>query len=234
MPEESPSATARSRGTLWIRVLVVGSAVLAILLLGAAIGMVARLPGMSSSSDAAVPSAESVDVGFAYDMVVHHRQAVSMANWVRDHGSDPEVRNLAFDIEQTQLGQIGRMEGWTSLWGYPEDRPLDKPFMTWIPADLAGMSHTHTSAGMTTMPGMASKDELDKLRDLKGSELDIYFLQLMLRHHQGGAPMARYAAEHATQPAVRALAANMLDSQGHEIDQMKRDLTTRNAQPLPN
>ena len=36
------------------------------------------------------------------------------------------------------------------------------------------------------------------------------FLQLMLRHHQGGAPMAGYAAQHAETPQVRNLAEKML------------------------
>ena len=30
---------------------------------------------------------------------------------------------------------------------------------------------------------------------MKGTESDIFFLQLMIRHHQGGAAMMQYAAE---------------------------------------
>ena len=40
---------------------------------------------------------------------------------------------------------------------------------------------------------MATDAELAKMRTLTGRALDIDFLQLMLRHHQGGSAMAQYA-----------------------------------------
>ena len=64
-----------------------------------------------------MPAADSVDVGFAQDMTVHHQQAVQMASWERDHTTDPELKQLAADIEATQTSQIGRMQGWLELWG---------------------------------------------------------------------------------------------------------------------
>jgi uncharacterized protein (DUF305 family) len=63
------------------------------------------------------PTADSVDAGFSRDMAVHHRQGVEMANLAPERSSDPEVRQLAFDISATQTNQAGRMEGWLSLWG---------------------------------------------------------------------------------------------------------------------
>ena len=54
-------------------------------------------------------------------------------------------------------------------------------------------------------------------RALQGTESDIYFLQLMIRHHQGGTAMMEYAAEHATNPVVRNFAQKMADSQSAEI-----------------
>ena len=83
------------------------------------------------------------------------------------------------------------------------------------------------------MPGMATTEELEKLESLRGPEFDVYFLQLMLRHHEGGAGMAEYAAQHASLPAVRQLADNMLKSQGTESELMRAMLANRNAQPLP-
>ena len=63
------------------------------------------------------------------------------------------------------------------------------------------------------MPGMATDSEIAKLQGLTGTESDIYFLQLMIRHHQGGVPMMQYAAEHATNPVVRNFASKMAQSQ---------------------
>ncbi|RKT72723.1 uncharacterized protein (DUF305 family) [Saccharothrix variisporea] len=202
-------------------------AVLAVLLLGAAVGLLIQLPG---KDDASVPAKDSVDVGFSQDMAVHHIQGISMANAARDKTTNPAIRQLAFDIESTQLEQVGRMKGWLTLWGAPEQSP-DGTHMKWM---ATATHHEAGTSGGTTglMPGMASSEELAKLRSLSGTEFDVYFLQLMLRHHQGGAPMAQYAATHAGQNAVRTLADNMLKSQSSESEYMKQLLTERGAAPL--
>ncbi len=83
------------------------------------------------------------------------------------------------------------------------------------------------------MPGMASSDELRAMRAATGHDLDVLFLQLMLRHHQGGASMLGYAAQHASVPEVRNLAAQMLSSQGSEIEYMRSLLAERGGTPLP-
>ena len=83
------------------------------------------------------------------------------------------------------------------------------------------------------MPGMATTSEIEKLRSLTGAESDTYFLQLMIRHHQGGAPMMQYAADHATNAVVRNFAGKMAQSQAAEISVMTQMLAERGAQPLP-
>jgi uncharacterized protein (DUF305 family) len=219
-----------SSGPTLARAAVITAAVLAVLLLGAAIGLLIKLPG---SDTASTPARDSVDVGFAQDMAAHHLQGVQMANIARDRSTTLEVKQLAFDIESTQLEQIGRMKGWLFLWGLPEQSP-DGKHMEWMEsAEHAHSGTTSTGAGAAVMPGMASSEELAKLRSMSGPELDTYFLQLMLRHHIGGAPMARYAADHAGQSVVRLLADNMLKSQNSEVDYMKELLAQRGAQPLP-
>src|SRR5437879_9837016 len=103
----------------WSRPVIIVASALAVLLLGAALGMFLTQRALNSSEQAA-PTAGSVEVGFAQDMSVHHLQAVTMANWARDHSTDPEGKQLAFDIESTQLEQVGRMKGWLMLWDQPE------------------------------------------------------------------------------------------------------------------
>jgi uncharacterized protein (DUF305 family) len=83
------------------------------------------------------------------------------------------------------------------------------------------------------MPGMATPAQMDQLERLTGKALDVDFLQLMLRHHQGGLPMAQYAAAHATQPHVRLLAEKMAETQSREIVQMEQLLRERGATALP-
>jgi uncharacterized protein (DUF305 family) len=83
------------------------------------------------------------------------------------------------------------------------------------------------------MPGMATPTEMAKLRSLSGKALDVYFLQLMIRHHQGGLPMARYAADHASVDYVRDLAQKIVTAQSGEIVSMEQMLRERGGTPLP-
>jgi uncharacterized protein (DUF305 family) len=98
---------------------------------------------------------------------------------------------------------------------------------------MAWMSGHEQLTADGLMPGMATPAEINKLETLSGKALDIYFLQLMLRHHQGGLPMAQYAAAQATEPYVRLLASKMVEAQSREIIQMEQLLRQRGATPLP-
>ncbi|MGH3942534.1 MAG: DUF305 domain-containing protein [Pseudonocardiaceae bacterium] len=222
--------TRRGLTPRWMRALIVGGGILAVLLLGASAGMLVQLSGRGPAQSAA----GSVDVGFAQDMSVHHRQAVLMAGLAREHSDDPAIRSLAFDMERTQLEQVGRMQGWLSLWN-AASLPTG-PHMSWM-ADattMSGMAHEdEATAGVATMPGMASSADLDRLRSVGGTEFEILFLQMMLRHHQGGVPMAQYAAQHAETPQVRNLAEKIVLAQSSESDYLAELLTQRGAQPLP-
>ncbi|WP_112262137.1 DUF305 domain-containing protein [Lentzea terrae] len=225
------SDTASERPSGVARTLVISAAVLAVLLLGAAVGLLVKLPGSSSS---AVPASGSADIGFCQDMSQHHLQGIQMANIARDRSSDPEIRQLAFDIASTQLEQVGRMKGWLMMWNEHEQN-VSGVYMAWMnDSGVHGHGATTPEAGKPLMPGMAVTDELTKLRTMPaGRDFDVYFLQLMLRHHVGGAPMAEYAATRASQPFVRTLADNMLKSQGSETELMKDYLAKRGAAPLP-
>lgn len=212
------------------------------------------------ATTAAPPGAGSVDVGFAQDMTVHHNQAVEMSAIALANAADPMVRDLAYDILTTQQNQIGQMSGWLSLWDQPL-LPTDTS-MTWMNEDHptsdhtgatqadpdhggmdhGGMDHDATTPGATPaappragapMPGMATSEEMAALRQARGPESDVLFLQLMLRHHQGGLPMMEYGAQHAAVPTVRALAQTMVDTQQSESDRMTQLLTAKGAAPLP-
>ncbi len=215
----------------WHRTVVAIGGALAVFLLGAAAGILIGLPGGAPQA----PAADSVDVGFSQDMTAHHEQAVEMSSWVRDHTQDPVVRTLAFDIESTQTSEIGRMQGWLTLWGTP---PLPSGrHMTWMTQAPVGHGHlagpSVPADGLAVMPGMASPEDLRALRAASGRALDVLFLQLMLRHHEGGAPMLSYAAEYTTVPAVRTLAAQMAAAQVTESDYLRTLLAARGATPLP-
>jgi uncharacterized protein (DUF305 family) len=168
------------------------------------------------------PTTDSVDAGFARDMSTHHLQGVEMANLALERTTDPQIKSLAFDISATQTNQVGRMQGWLSLWGLPLSGGEQ---MAWLPG------HQHAANGL--MPGMATEQELTELQSLSGTAFDIRFLQLMIRHHQGGRAMAEYAAEHAQLEPVRSLARSIVDTQTAETTTMSAMLTALGGTPLP-
>lgn len=85
---------------------------------------------------APIPAADSVEVGFARDMSIHHEQAVAMAALVYDRSDNDAVRSLAFDILTTQQGQIGIMTGWLDAWGLPLTSA--GPRMGWMGMPMTG------------------------------------------------------------------------------------------------
>jgi uncharacterized protein (DUF305 family) len=203
-----------------LRTALITAIALAALLLSGSVGYLIGHRGTT------IPGAKSVDAGFAWDMSTHHLQAVTMAGYTRDHSSDSSIKLLAYDIETSQFNQVGEMRGWLEVWGLPVTNP-NSP-MAW----MAGSGHEHMQSN-GLMPGMASPDELNKLQSMSGKALDVYFLKLMLRHHQGGLPMAQWAAKHASTDYARNAAQKMADSQSGEIVLMEQLLRERGASPLP-
>jgi uncharacterized protein (DUF305 family) len=179
---------------------------------------------------AAQPGA--VDIGFAQDMIVHHEQAVVMAQLVRGRATDPLVAATAAGIEYGQLLEIGQMRGYLQLWDAPS-YPSGEP-MTWMTPGTGHTGHAAHGSEMprSAMPGMATQDDLDALRRATGPDLDVLFLQLMLRHHQGGAAMLADAAAHASVPAVRDLAKRMTYHQTEEGAALLQQLAAHRARPL--
>ena len=142
------------------------------------------------------PGAASTDVGFARDMSEHHRQAVEMSRLLYDRTDDETMRSIAYDIMLTQQGQIGIMTGYLNAWGHPITDL--GPRMQWMGMSVDGL-----------MPGMATREELNRLVAAEGQEAEIIFLRLMIPHHVGGVEMAQAAAEDAQTAIVRNLARSM-------------------------
>ncbi len=190
-------------------------------------------------------------------MTRHHEQGVELAAIELEHGTDPpQVRSMAFDILTAQSNEIGQMQSWLTRWG---GQPVNNPgeAMGWMghgsSAETSGDDHggdsDHGDMGhggdhgstpaadveQPAMPGMATSAEMERFRAMRGPEVDTTFLQLMLRHHEGGLHMMEYAANPAnvSQPYVRDLASAMERTQDKEIGIIEAMLAERNAQPLP-
>ncbi|MGI4894050.1 MAG: DUF305 domain-containing protein [Janthinobacterium lividum] len=177
------------------------------------------------------PGAQSVDVGFSRDMSTHHSQAVAMAYQAIQDAPSPEVRQLAVDIASTQGNQMGRMQSLLITW----DQPLAStgPVMEWMRGTDEHARHVLQQDQGRIMPGMATAAELARLSTETGATFEVDFLQLMLRHHEGGIEMAQIGARRATTSEVRDLAGAIVASQRGELTVLQSLLTARGAQPLP-
>lgn len=120
------------------------------------------------------------------------------------------------------------MFGWLASWGVPQTSP--GPPMQWMLSEPGGGGMSH--GGMSTndgssMPGMASKEDLQRLARAEGGEAERLYLQLMIPHHRAGVAMAGYAVARAQEPQVRQLARSIVASQTSEIRVLRSMLAAR-------
>jgi uncharacterized protein (DUF305 family) len=154
------------------------------------------------------PANNSAEAGFARDMIVHHAQAVQMAEIIRDKTKSDSVRLLASDVSLTQEAQVGIMQGWLQAWGLPLTG--SEPAMAWM---------GHPTDG--PMPSMATPDEIDCLFELPPDRAGVLFLRLMIDHHQAAIPMAEAVLKRTDETEVSQLATSIIESQRAEIENMK-------------
>ena len=154
------------------------------------------------------PGNDSPEAGFARDMIVHHAQAVQMAEIVRDKTNSDPMRLLAADISLTQQAQVGIMQGWLGVWGLLITG--EEPAMAWMGHPMDG-----------PMPGMATPDEITRLSQLPPDRANVLFLRLMIAHHEAAIPMAQAILKRTDEPEVRQLAKAIEKSQKAEIKNMK-------------
>jgi uncharacterized protein (DUF305 family) len=148
------------------------------------------------------------DVTFAQDMILHHQQAVMMASLATDQAKDPEVVQLASEIQQAQQPEIETMQNWLKEWD-------------------AEMSHS--MEGMSNnMPGLMSEHEMSRLASASGRAFDQMFLTTMIEHHEGAIDMAQTEQTNGESPDAKELAEDIEAVQSREIDHMK---TMLNQQP---
>jgi uncharacterized protein (DUF305 family) len=171
-----------------------------------------------------LPGDNSADAGFVRDMSVHHAQAVEMGMYAFQKSQDSEIQILGYDIATTQQYQIGEMNAWLLDWGLSTTPPKGR--MSWMTEGTKGLQ----ADGL--MPGMATSDELTKLKSLSGKDFDVLFCQLMLRHHLGGVHMADEALTLVKQQNVKTLAGQIQQGQELEITTLTAKLKTLGAQPL--
>ncbi|WP_262106701.1 DUF305 domain-containing protein [Arthrobacter sp. Marseille-P9274] len=161
--------------------------------------------GAAPSAAASGSEAAQAGAAFAQAMIPHHEQAVDMSEMmlVKD-GVDPEVKQLAEDIKAAQGPEIEKMHSWLEARGQP--------------TTMAGGSD-HSSH--SSMSGMMSDADLDKLRGAEGTDASRMFLEQMIEHHEGAITMAEQEAANGSDAQAVVLAKKIVADQQAEIDKMK-------------
>jgi uncharacterized protein (DUF305 family) len=157
-------------------------------------------PGDASSHVPQPPN--QADHTYVSMMIEHHRQALTMTALAPTRAANATVKGLAERIEKSQKPEIGGMEQWQKQFG----------------TGAGHGSHDHS-----TMPGMATRAQLDALGAASGSAFDRMFLELMIVHHEGAVKMATDLLATGQNELVEEMATDVIATQTDEIGRM-RDL----------
>jgi len=158
-----------------------------------------------SSPDAATAP---YDLQFLDTMIEHHKSAVDMAKHIVAKPNNKELKEFAAKIIAEQNKEIAQMKKWREKWFTAKPLAMNM--------EMPGM--------MDSMEGMNMK----KMEAPGGNLLDLRFLDMMIRHHQGAIRMSKEALERAEHTEIKTLANQIIKSQEAEITQMqewKRDLS---------
>jgi uncharacterized protein (DUF305 family) len=194
-----------------------GLAVVIALLIGYGMGLLT--PSLRAPGDT------SAEAGFARDMSTHHAQAVEMAMIAYPKAQNQEVKATAYNIALGQQAEIGIMATWLKDWNLLPTG--SQPKMAWMPDGEQAVQANH---GL--MPGMATDAEMKQLEAATGTQSDILFCQLMIRHHLGGIHMIDGLLQQTHDQQVIEVAQTMKANQQAEIDTLTQTLTDLHAKPL--
>ena len=134
-------------------------------------------------------------------MVVHHEQAVELAELAPGRAADPELAELAARIAVTQAAEAESMRGWL-------ERRSSR--------DAASGDHDHAEG----MAGEISRSTIDRAAGLSGAAFDRLFVAAMIPHHRGALEMAEARMAESGDPAVARWARAIATAQALEIDRL--------------
>ncbi|MFB4315458.1 DUF305 domain-containing protein [Actinomadura sp. 21ATH] len=156
------------------------------------------------------------EVRFVEMMIPHHQQALEMSALAPGRAESAQVKSLAERIKAGQGAEIGAMRAWLQRNG--------RTATSGQGGHGGHGAHGRPSAGAgghAGMPGMATPDQLARLKATRGTEFDRLFLTLMITHHQGALTMAEGALDKGTDVVVQELARDVQSGQQAEINRMR-------------
>jgi uncharacterized protein (DUF305 family) len=158
-------------------------------------------PGQATPLEEEGPN--DADLAFVRDMIVHHGQAVEMAELAPNRADRTDVKGIADRIGDSQRPEIDMLNRWLEQHDQPK-------------VDPAGHGAAHAD-----MPGMATDDEVQSLREARGTAFDSLFVRLMVAHHQGALTMVEGVRRSGVSVRVQEIADDVAVTQADEIARMQ-------------
>lgn len=130
------------------------------------------------------------DRAFVGDLLPHHHLGMALVDEATTRSADVRLRRLVFEMGSYHGREAALLQRWTDDWG------LD---------DAADF------------PGHVSTTDLERLAALSGTAHDIWWLHLMIQHHEGALVIARSAVGSAGLSEVDDMAATVERVQSAEL-----------------
>lgn len=158
-------------------------------------------------------SAADLDQAFIDMMVPHHQAAIEMARIAKERATRDELRTLVDEIIGAQDAEISQLREWRQAWFGSSDTPgMDA--MPLVPGmDMPGM------AGMPMDGTMDMTVDIEALRTAE--PFDRAFIEAMTVHHESAIAAATIIADSTGREELKQVAAEIVDAQQREIDQMQ-------------
>lgn len=136
----------------------------------------------------------ATDRAFVAAMIPHHHLGMRLIDDATQRSDDVRLRRLVFEMTGYHHSETEMLEQWAAA---------------------------HDIAHGSPFPGDLPADELARLATLRGVERDVWWLDLMIRHHRGALEIADAQIAGGGVAAVREMAVSVRRVQATEIGQME-------------
>jgi uncharacterized protein (DUF305 family) len=143
------------------------------------------------------------DLQFIDTMVEHHRQEIELARLVDKQATMPELKAVASHLIRDDGDELARLTAFRAMWYGSRDKAVNP--------SLPGVKQS------TLTP-----DELNRMKNLTGAQLDRTFIDHMIAHHRGGIALAEDAQQNASRQELKTLADEIVREETGEIDQLQQ------------
>ena len=141
------------------------------------------------------------DLQFLDTMIEHQQSAVEIAKPIVAKADNAELKKFAVKIVADQNKNVEQMKNWRKKWFASQPAAMNME-----------------------MPGIAEATKginLKKMDTEGGKQLDMRFLDMMTKHHQGAITLANEALEKAEHREIKTLANQIIKAREAEIKRMQ-------------